>query len=123
MERLALLVELGNRFAGMAGSLRCEGNRVTGCVSRVWVRGWLEESRLRLEVDSETGMVRGLVGLLAWFYDDSEVEEVKSVEPLFFEKLNVIGQLSPTRSNGLLSVRERIRRLAEGEGIEDRRIG
>ena len=57
-------------------------------------------------------MVKGLVGLLCDAYEGGAVEEVGSQEPIIWERLGLLKQLTPTRLNGLAAVRQAIRTAA-----------
>ena len=67
---------------------------------------------LRLLETSDSPLVRGLIVLLCDFYSEATPAEVVATEPELFEQLNLARNLSPTRLNGLASVRETIRAFA-----------
>ena len=56
--------------------------------------------------------MRGLVGLLCDFYSDAAPADVVATEPALLEQLGLTRTLSPTRLNGLRSVRAAIRDFA-----------
>ncbi|MEN3940298.1 SufE family protein [Prosthecobacter sp. SYSU 5D2] len=82
---------------------------VPGCVSRVWLHGELREGRCHFRCAAESPMVAGLVALLCHLYTDSEPAEVVAVEPEIWAGCSFHKVLSPTRLNGLASMRSQMR--------------
>ena len=85
---------------------------VPGCVSRVWIKGTIDYDRARFRCAADSPMVLGLVALLCHLYTDAEPAEVAVIEPRIWEACGFLKVLSPTRLNGLNSVRQRIRQIA-----------
>ena len=112
-ERLAAIVARGKKWPGVAEDQRTEANRVPGCTSRVWLVGRMENGRCRFQMDADSPLVKGLVALLCELYDGAAPAEVATVEPEIFPALGLDRQISPTRLNGLASVRAMIRAFAE----------
>ncbi len=113
-ERLAIVVARKNHLAPLASSDRTDANRVPGCVSTVWLTGSPDPDtgRLRLRIDAESPLVKGLVSLLCELYDDTVPAAAATFESGLLEKLNIARNLSPTRRNGLVAVQARIRAIA-----------
>lgn len=113
-ERLAAIVARKSRLDTPAPANRTDASRVPGCVSTVWLTGAIDAAtgRLRLRVDAESPLVKGLVSLLCELYDDTDPADAATFEPVLLEKLNIAQNLSPTRRNGLAAVQARIRTIA-----------
>lgn len=111
-ERLAAIVAHKTTLAPLTAGERIEANLVSGCVSRVWLAGSLENGLLRLRLDAESALVRGIATLLCEIYDGTPPEEVVATEPEVFEALGLDRLLSPTRLNGLANIRRRVKELA-----------
>ena len=112
-ERLAAIVARGRKWPGPAEDQRTDSNRVPGCSSRVWLVGRVENGHCHFQMDADSPLVKGLVALLCELYDGATPAEVASVEPEIFPALHLDRQLSPTRLNGLVSVRAMIRAFAK----------
>jgi cysteine desulfuration protein SufE len=104
-ERLAVATGWKTGMQPLREEERVEANLVRGCVSRVWLAAGIEEGRCRFRVDADSPLVGGLVRLLCGIYDGATPEEVVSEEPLVLDELGILRNLSPTRQNGLASVR------------------
>jgi len=113
-ERLSAIVDRARNRPPLPESERTEDNRVKGCISQAWVVGEMRDGRCHFRSDADSPLVRGLVALLCDLYSDAPPAEVATTEPELFEKLGVARNLTPTRLNGLRSVRARIRDHALG---------
>lgn len=114
-ERLAAVVDQARRRSPLPGTERTEANRVKGCVSLAWVVGELRDGRCHFRCDADSPLVRGLLVLLCDFYSGATPAEVAATEPALIERLGLDRNLSPTRLNGLRSVRARIRDFAAAQ--------
>ena len=110
-ERLSALVNKSTNRCFPA-ELKTNDHLVSGCVSRVWVAGSLNNGLCSFRCDAESPMVKGLVALLCDLYSGGTPDEVMHVEPEIWAGCGLDRLLSPTRMNGLRSVRARIRDLA-----------
>lgn len=111
-ERLSAVVDNARRRPPLPGAERTESNRVKGCVSLAWVAGEVRDGRCHFRGDADSPLVRGLLVLLCDFYSDATPADVAATEPALLEQLGLAQNLSPTRLNGLRSVRARIRDFA-----------
>lgn len=111
-ERLAAVVDRAKRRPPLPEAERNEANRVKGCISAAWVVGEMRDGRCHFRSDTDSPLVRGLVTLLCDFYSDATPTDVAATEPELFEKTGLARSLSPTRLNGLRSVRAQIRNFA-----------
>ena len=109
---MAALISDKTALPALPPEQRVDANLVPGCVSRVWLTGFLENGRCRIRMDAESVMVKGLARVLVDIYDDATPQEILNTEPEVFEALGIARQLTPTRLNGLSNIRERIRHIA-----------
>ena len=114
-ERLAAVVDQARRRPSLPEAERTEANRVKGCISLAWVVGEIREGRCQFRCDADSPLVRGLLVLLCDFYSGGTPAEVAAIEPALIEQLGLDRNLSPTRLNGLRSVRARIRDFAAAQ--------
>lgn len=115
-ERLAALMSRAKKWSSPPADQLTDANRVLGCQSRVWVTGTLEEGVLRLRMECDAPMVKGLVALLCEVYDGATPADALAVEPTIFDELGFTRMVTPTRLNGLAAVRARIREMAAAHG-------
>lgn len=116
-DRYRYIIELGDELDEPSAALRVEENRVQGCVSNVWLLLKQRQEQpdvIDFEADSDSQIVRGLVAILAMLCSGKTTAEIRALDlEGFFEKLELKRHLSRSRSNGLHSMIQRIRDLAE----------
>ena len=123
-EKYRFIIDLGREVAPLPDDLRTEQNLVRGCQSQVWLVPAYDAdtNRLRLAIDSDAHIVRGLIAIVLAAYDGHTPAEILAfdIEALFAE-LQLLNHLSPTRGNGLRAMVGRVRDTAEahaGGGVE-----
>ncbi len=114
-ERLAAIVSRGKKWRALTDDEKTDAHRVRGCVSQVWLVGEREGDRCRFKMDADSPLVRGLVAMHCELYDGETAAEIVTTEPAWVEALGLEHRLSPTRLNGLASVREAIRAFAAAQ--------
>jgi cysteine desulfuration protein SufE len=111
-ERLSLVVDRARKRPPLPEAERTEAHRVKGCISQAWLVGERRDGRCYFRCDADSPLVRGLVVLLCDLYSDATPAEIVATEPVLIEELGLARNLSPTRLNGLRSVRAAIRDFA-----------
>ena len=111
-ERLAAVVDDARKLSPLPDTERTEANRVKGCISQAWIVSELSNNRCHFRSDADSPLVRGLLKLVCDLYTGATPAEVAATEPVLFEELGLARNLSPTRLNGLRSVRAKIREFA-----------
>ena len=112
-ERYKYIIDLGKELPALDPAFRTEDNLVRGCQSQVWLVSKEEGAKLFFEVDSDAFIVRGLLGVVLAAYNGKTREQIRDFDiNAYFEELNLLKHLSPTRGNGLQSMVRRIQALA-----------
>lgn len=112
-QRARLLMQWGERLPPMSDADKTEANRVHGCESQMWLVGALDDGHWQFNAASDARLIRGLVALLLARVNGLSSAELQQVDlPGWFEQLGLSRQLSPSRSNGLNAVLQRMRELA-----------
>jgi len=111
------VVDQARRRPPLPENERTEMNRVKGCVSLAWVVGEVRDGRCYFRSDADSPLVRGLLVLLCDLYSGATPAEVAATEPALLEELGLAKNLSPTRLNGLRSVRAKIREFAAAPAV------
>ena len=111
-QRARLLMQWGERLPALADDDKVEANLVQGCESLVWLVGRLHDGHWQFAASSDARMIRGLVALLLARVNGLSASELKAVDlPDWFAQLGLSRQLSPSRSNGLNAVLQRMQEL------------
>lgn len=111
-ERLSAIVDRARGLPPLGEADRSEANRVHGCISLAWIVGEVRAGRCGFRADADSPLVRGLLALITDLYSGATPAEIVAIEPVLIEELGLTRQLSPTRLNGLRSVRAKIREFA-----------
>ena len=112
-QRARLLMQWGERLPPLADDEKVDANLVQGCESLVWLVGHLDQGHWQLAARSDARMIRGLVALLLARVNGLSADELQAVDlPDWFNQLGLSRQLSPSRSNGLNAVLQRMRTLS-----------
>ena len=112
-QRARLLMQFGDCLSQLDDADKTDVNRVHGCESQVWLVGELREGCWQFTASSDARMIRGLVALLLLRVNGLSVAELQQVDlPDWFSQLGLSRQLSPSRSNGLNAVLQRMNELA-----------
>jgi cysteine desulfuration protein SufE len=111
-EKYQLLIEIGNKMLPLQSWEMSESYKVSGCTSSVWLVPSLLNGVYYFNGSSNAAIVKGLVYLVIQIYSGKTPKEILEfdVESLF-EKLNLKNHLSPTRSNGLYSMVEKVKEI------------
>ena len=110
-DKYRFLIDLGKSVPVLSSEFRIAENLVRGCQSQVWLLGEYdaEQHRLRLQIDSDAHIVRGLIAIVLATFDERSPNEIVDydIEHLFKE-LDLLNHLSVTRGNGLRALVRRI---------------
>lgn len=112
MDRYQYLIDLGRRLPDFPDEYKTEENRIRGCQSQVWFVPQQKGGRLQFHAISDAAIVSGLIALLLRLYNGRKPQDILDTPPDFIAALELESHLSPTRSNGLYSMLEAIRRFA-----------
>lgn len=112
MDRYQLLIDLGNEQEPLDERYKTEQNLIEGCQSRVWLQADEEEGKLVFRAESDAVIVKGIIALLIKVLSGHTPEEILNADLYFIDKIGLRDHLSPTRSNGLLSMVKQMRMYA-----------
>ncbi|MDY0199736.1 MAG: SufE family protein [Bacteroidales bacterium] len=104
MDRYQQLIDLGNDLAPIDEKKRAEQYLIKGCQSKVWLDADLIDNKLIFTADSDAIITKGIVALLIRVLNNQKPQDIIDAELYFIDKIGLKENLSPTRSNGLLSM-------------------
>ncbi|MCR5573419.1 MAG: SufE family protein [Bacteroidaceae bacterium] len=113
MDKYQLLIDLGNEQQPLAEQYKNESNLIEGCQSRVWLQADLTpEGKIHFQAESDALIVKGIITLLIRVLDNQTPDDILSADLYFIEQIGLREHLSPTRSNGLLSMMKQMKMYA-----------
>ena len=104
MDKYNFLIDLGKDLPVIDPRFKTKDFLIEGCQSKVWLHPEFEDGILKFTADSDAIITRGIVSLLIKVLSNRSPEEIISADLYFIEKIGLRQNLSPTRSNGLLSM-------------------
>src|SRR5699024_3310567 len=115
-QRYSYIIELGKELSPYPTELQSEPHLVRGCQSQVWLHIEVDEAtgKLMLLLDSDALIVRGLAAIVSAALNCKTPEEIIAYDMEgYFDQLDLLKHLSPTRGNGIQAMVERIKQEAQ----------
>lgn len=112
MDKYQMLIDLGNELDGLDAEYKNEQNLIDGCQSRVWLQCDIKDGKLVFTADSDALITKGIIALLIRVVSGHTPKEILDTDLYFIERIGLHQHLSPTRSNGLLSMVKKIKAYA-----------
>ena len=104
MDKYNLLIDFGKELPVIDPKFKIKDYLIEGCQSKVWLYPEFNKSKVSFTADSDAIITRGIVSLLIKVLSDRTPDEIISSELYFIDRIGLRQNLSPTRSNGLLSM-------------------
>ena len=79
-------------------------NKVSGCVSQVYIIGQVNDGRICFQGDSDAQIIKGLVALLISALNGLTPEEVLNLSPDFIKDTQLDVSLTASRANGFYNI-------------------
>ena len=112
MDKYQMIIDLGNGQPPLDSAYKTEDNLIEGCQSRVWLHADYIDGLVHFEADSDAIITKGLIALLIRVLSDHTPQEILESDVHFIDAIGLTQHLSPTRSNGLLSMLRQIKAYA-----------
>jgi cysteine desulfuration protein SufE len=111
MDKYQMIIEMGNSLEPLDEKYKTPQNLIEGCQSRVWLQADFDEQTnlIHFTGDSDAVIVKGLVSLVIQVLSDHTPDEILNADLYFIEQIGLKENLSPTRSNGFLSMIKQMR--------------
>ena len=113
-----MLIDLGNELEPLEDQYKNEQNLIDGCQSRVWLQCDNVDGKLIFTADSDALITKGIIALLIRVLSNHTPQEIIDADLYFIDKIGLRQHLSPTRSNGLLSMVTKIKAYAVGFSLQ-----
>ncbi|GHV09924.1 Fe-S metabolism protein SufE [Bacteroidia bacterium] len=112
MDKYALLIEMGNELSPLDEKYKTQNNLIEGCQSRVWLQADNVDGKIIFQGDSDAVIVKGIVFLLIRALSGHTPDEIVHADLYFIDAIGLKEHLSPTRSNGLVSMLKQMKLYA-----------
>src|SRR6185437_5958488 len=114
MDKYEYIIQLGKDLPMIEERYKTDDNLIKGCQSRVWLHADYTDEKLFFTADSDAVITKGLVSLMIKVLSGHTPKEIVDADIYFVDAIGLRSHLSPTRSNGLLSMLKQIKLYALG---------
>ncbi|MBP5589850.1 MAG: SufE family protein [Bacteroidales bacterium] len=104
MDKYNLLIEMGKDLPMIDPKYKTNEFLIDGCQSKVWVHPDYDGEKISFTADSDAIITKGIISLLIRVLSDRTPDEIIEADLHFIDAIGLRQNLSPTRSNGLLSM-------------------
>lgn len=112
LDKYDYLISLSNDLPVIDPKFRTNENLINGCQSKVWLNADLKDGKIVFTADSDAIITKGIISLLIRVLSNRDPEEVMNSDLFFIDRIGLRENLSPTRSNGLLSMIKKMKLYA-----------
>lgn len=113
MDKYNYLIEMGKDMPQIDERYKTNNHLISGCQSRVWLHADLQEGKVFFTADSDAVITKGIVNLLIRVFSGHTPEEILEADTDFIDQIGLKEHLSPTRSNGLVSMVKQMKLYAQ----------
>ena len=104
MDKYTFLIEMGKSLPLIENKYKIDNNLISGCQSKVWLHASYENGKVIFTADSDAIITKGIINLLIRIFSNQAPDDIINAELNFIDEIGLKEHLSPTRSNGLLSM-------------------
>ncbi len=104
MDKYEYIIDLGRHLPMIDDRYKVDDHLIKGCQSRVWLNADEEDGKIKFTADSDAIITKGIIALLIRALSDQTPEDIAQADLYFIDRIGLKEHLSPTRSNGLVSM-------------------
>ena len=112
-EKYEHIIDMGKKLDMLPDKFHTNEFKVEGCVSEVYLVPEKKNNILNFQADSNSVITRGLIAMLLRIYSDRPPEDIINNPPEFIDKVGLGVHLTPSRTNGLHAMVEKIMNYAK----------
>jgi len=111
-DKYEYIIALGKELPSMDAVDKTEDNTVKGCQSKVWLKAKQEGDIVVFEADSDAIITKGIIALLVKVFNGQNAKDIVNDDLSFIDEIGLKEHLSPNRSNGLVSMVQKMKTYA-----------
>jgi cysteine desulfuration protein SufE len=121
MDKYNYLIEIGRDLPVIDPRFKTKDYLIEGCQSKVWLYPEFDGKIIKFTADSDAIITRGIVSLLIKVLSGRSPQEIMHADLFFIDRIGLRQNLSPTRSNGLLSMVKQMKLYAMAFDVRSRK--
>jgi cysteine desulfuration protein SufE len=111
-DKYEYIISLGKELPLIKDEYKTDDYLVRGCQSRVWLHAEKQGENIVFTADSDAIITKGIIALLVRVLSNQPAAEVAKSDLDFINKIGLKDHLSPNRSNGLVSMIQKMKTYA-----------
>ena len=112
MDKYENIIEIGKDLPLIAPQYKVPENLIKGCQSNVWLEPAFKDGKITFTADSDAIITKGLISMMIRVLSGHTPQEILDADIYFINRIGLQTHLSPTRSNGLLSMLKQMKMYA-----------
>lgn len=112
MDKYEHIIQMGKDLPPIEEQYKTDDNLIKGCQSRVWLHAEYKDGKIYFTADSDALITKGLVSMIVQVLSGHTPKEIVDADLYFVDAVGLKSHLSPTRSNGLVSMLKQIKLYA-----------
>lgn len=104
MQKYEYIIDLGKDLPLIDEKYKLDENLIKGCQSRVWLHASSQDGKIQFTADSDAIITKGIISLLIRVLNNQSSQNIMDAQLSFIDQIGLKEHLSPTRSNGLVSM-------------------
>jgi len=111
MDKYEYIIDLGKKLPLIDNEFKKEEYLIPGCQSQVWLHAKLDNNAVEFTADSDAIITKGIIALLIRVLSGESPQSIATSDLYFIDKIGLKEHLSPTRSNGLVSMVNKLKSI------------
>lgn len=112
MDKYNYIIELGKNLPVIDENYKTSQYLISGCQSQVWLFAEYKDGLVYFTADSDAIITKGIVNLLIRVLSGRAPQEIIDAQLEYLDAIGIREHLSPTRSNGLVSMIKQMKMYA-----------
>ena len=112
LDRYEYLIELSKDLEPLDPKYKVNEYLINGCQSRVWLTAEMQDDVVVYRAETDAIITKGIISLLIRVLSGQKPEDIVQADLNFIDKIGLRQNLSPIRSNGLLSMVKQMKMYA-----------
>ncbi len=111
MDKYEYMIDLGKKLPLIDSAYKTDGHLIPGCQSQVWLHAESKDGLIHFSADSDAIITKGIIALLVRVLSGQSAQAISEADLYFIEEIGLSQHLSPTRSNGLVSMVQQMKQI------------
>ena len=112
MDKYNYIIEMGKEVPVLSEDLKTKKFLISGCQSQLWLLAEYADGKIMFQTDSDAIITKGIAQMLLRVVNNRTPQEIVDEDFSFLDSIGIKEHLSPTRSNGLISMIKQIKLYA-----------